>query len=285
MTDHDHIPVVNIVGPGSQPEELGDGELNYMSMPATMSTFEQPPLPEPDEIGDISQALYLLENVADALKNHCENTVFDLSHLNNDNKNLVNQILGVGEVSATIDGIAPIAIQESVMAGLWRVHYQDAQGNVVKDCIEVGSIPSAISELAFANANNALDSDFSSASPHAMNAPAILVELADKIKHFDTQQTPHIINLTLLPLSQDDIYLLGERLGVGPVTILSRGYGNCRIGSTAHRGVWWIKYYNSDDALILNTLEVVTVPEVALAAPEDITDSAQRLDEILAVYR
>ena len=71
---------------------------------------------------------------------------------------------------------------------------------------------------------------------------------------------------------------------MGPITILSRGYGNCRIGSTNKMNVWWVKFYNSEDKLILNTIEVVDVPGVAIAAPEDIIDSAERLKEILDVY-
>jgi hydrogenase-1 operon protein HyaF len=74
-------------------------------------------------------------------------------------------------------------------------------------------------------------------------------------------------------------------LGGGPVTILSRGYGNCRITATATTNVWRVKYFNARDAMILNTIEVVDVPAVALASQDDIDDSAERLDEILQVYR
>ena len=74
-------------------------------------------------------------------------------------------------------------------------------------------------------------------------------------------------------------------MGTGPVTILSRGYGNCRITSTATAHLWRVKFFNSRDALILDTIEVVDVPAVALASQEDVEDSARRLDEILAVYR
>ena len=42
-----------------------------------------------------------------------------------------------------------------------------------------------------------------------------------------------------------------------------------------------MQFYNSDDKLILNTLEVTDVPAAALAAQEDIDDSAARLREIL----
>jgi hydrogenase-1 operon protein HyaF len=94
-----------------------------------------------------------------------------------------------------------------------------------------------------------------------------------------------VINLTLLPQTEQDLAFLDRLLGAGSVTILSRGYGNCRITSTATRYVWWVQYFNSQDANILNTLEVTDVPAVACAAPEDIADSALRLGEILEVYR
>jgi hydrogenase-1 operon protein HyaF len=100
-----------------------------------------------------------------------------------------------------------------------------------------------------------------------------------------TGTAPHAINLSLLPHTEEDLALLDSHLGRGPVHILSRGYGNCRISSTATRHVWWVRYYNSQDTLILNSLEVADVPDVALASPEDLEDSAQRLAEILGVYR
>ncbi|MGB0217246.1 MAG: hydrogenase expression/formation C-terminal domain-containing protein [Alteromonas oceani] len=41
-----------------------------------------------------------------------------------------------------------------------------------------------------------------------------------------------------------------------------------------------MQYYNSTDQLILDTLEIVAIPAVACAAPEDLADSAVRLSEI-----
>ena len=65
------------------------------------------------------------------------------------------------------------------------------------------------------------------------------------------------------------------------MSILSRGYGNCRVTSTRLAHVWWVQYFNSMDTLILNTIEVVALPEVALAAPEDLRESHQRLVELV----
>jgi hydrogenase-1 operon protein HyaF len=95
---------------------------------------------------------------------------------------------------------------------------------------------------------------------------------------------PHSVNLSLLPLSEAELEFLDERLGRGTVDILSRSYGKCQIISTRSRDVWWVRYYNSMGILILNSLEVADVPVVVHAAAEDLRDSAQRLDEILAPY-
>lgn len=284
--DPNIIPIVNIVGPGSQPTDE-DGVLEYMTMPTNMSTFETPILPEPDEVGDISGAIAFLEDIKEALEDYPKSQqaqIFSLDKLNANEVSLINQILAVGEVSATIAGPSEIEIQESVMAGLWRVHHLNTAGNLDKDYLEIANIPTAIKQLSFQAASNEVDIDVEGI-PDLINSPSLLVEINDRVKSYSSSDPTHVINLSLLPLSPADLNLLGQRMGVGPVTILSRGYGNCRIGSTAKNNVWWIKYYNSDDSLILNTIEVVEVPEVAVAAHEDIEDSAHRLEEIIEVYK
>jgi len=80
-----------------------------------------------------------------------------------------------------------------------------------------------------------------------------------------------------------DIAFLDHHLGTGDLTVLSRGYGNCRITSTRLAHVWRVVYYNSADAVILNSVEVTALPDVALAAPEDLRDSHERLADILAM--
>ena len=92
----------------------------------------------------------------------------------------------------------------------------------------------------------------------------------------------HVINLTLFPMTPEDHRVLEQALPVGPVAIISRGFGNCRITSTLARDVWRVQYFNNMNTLILNTIEVVDVPEVALAAVEDLDDSRERLAELVA---
>ncbi len=75
--------------------------------------------------------------------------------------------------------------------------------------------------------------------------------------------------------------MLERALPVGSVAIMSRGFGNCRITSTGARDIWRVQYFNSMNTLILNTIEVVDVPEVALAADEDLADTRGRLAELI----
>jgi hydrogenase-1 operon protein HyaF len=42
-----------------------------------------------------------------------------------------------------------------------------------------------------------------------------------------------------------------------------------------------VQYFNNMNHMILNTIEVTPVPEVALAAPEDFAESLNRLGEWL----
>ena len=95
---------------------------------------------------------------------------------------------------------------------------------------------------------------------------SVLTEIVGKARAYKAGDAAHVVNLTLLPMSPEDMECLPLTLGVGAVTILSRGYGNCRITSTRLPNVWWVQYFNSMDTLILNTIEVSDVPEVALAS-------------------
>jgi hydrogenase-1 operon protein HyaF len=91
-----------------------------------------------------------------------------------------------------------------------------------------------------------------------------------------------VINLTLFPLTPDDHDVLERALPVGPVAIMSRGFGNCRVTSTASRDVWRVQYFNNMNTLMLNTIEIVDMPEVALAAVEDLEDTRVRLADLVA---
>jgi hydrogenase-1 operon protein HyaF len=118
-----------------------------------------------------------------------------------------------------------------------------------------------------------------------MNAPAVLNELLEHSRAYAAGQPVHVINFSSLPMTPEDFAYLNEAMQPGSVSMLSRGYGTCRITSTDLAHGWWVQYFNTMDRLILNTLEITDVPEVALAAEDDIRNSAERLGEWLATMR
>lgn len=277
---------IPVVGEGTQPSVEGDENFDFMESPGAMHTFDRPILPEPEDVENLDIAKAMLATLLTAIESYNAGDpaiAFDISHMDAENVDLVNQVFNEGEVSVLYEGNASVQIQESVLTGIWRVRINNEIGMPISDVIEIADIPSIVREKSFANATP-LDTNLDRLPENVLNAPPLIIELAEKIEKWKVGDEIHVINLTLLPLSTEDLNFLGSRLGVGPITILSRGYGNCRIGSTEKKNIWWVKYFNSEDKLILNTIEVIDVPEVAIAAAEDLKDSAERLREILDVY-
>ena len=169
-------------------------------------------------------------------------------------------------------------VQQSVFAGVWMLL---AAG---MDLVELGPVP----QLALGRAH----------MPHSpavgvlakrvaglANAPAILAELVDKSLTRRAGDMAHVVNLSLLPHTPEDLDWLSDALGEGAVTVLSRGYGNCRVTACAQAHVWKVQFFNSMDTLILDTYEVCEMPEVALAADEDLQDSALRIRDVIEAIR
>jgi len=115
----------------------------------------------------------------------------------------------------------------------------------------------------------------------AMNSPALLAEIGSQMAARGVGDSAHVINLTLFPMTPEDHVVIEQALPVGPVAMISRGFGNCHVTSTGLADVWRVQYFNNMNTLILNTIEIVDVPEVALAAAEDLEDSRERLSELV----
>jgi hydrogenase-1 operon protein HyaF len=277
------IPVVAAIGPGSQSE---DDTLDYIRLPSGMDVYRPPSLPEPEEIGGHQGALRVLRQTLLALALAGQGQKVDpipLNEIGDADRLLLNQVLGEGEVSAQVlaeEGRASVQAQESVFAGVWRVLETQADGRVL-DRIEVGDVPVALRQAAQEDGAVA-EPALPPAPPGVLNAHAVLTELRDHRATWREGELPQVINLTLLPMTPEDIAYMDHGLGTGRVLVLSRGYGNCRITDTRVPHTWRIVYYNSQDAVILNTVEVCAMPEVACAALEDLVDSHERLAEVLA---
>lgn len=285
------IPVVAL-GAGSQTEDEG---LEYLSMPSGMATYHPPSLPEPEAFAGHGAAVAALHEVLARLQRLLAGETGEavapvsLAGLGAEDLALIHQVLGEGEVSAQVlaepgrpgdvSGVPRVQIQESVFAGVWRVIERCDDGSV-RDHIEVGPVPAVLRQAAREDAR-APRPALSPLPPGVLNAPAIVAELADHRLHWRAGATAEVVNLTLLPVSPEDIAYIDHIIGTGRVVILSRGYGNCRITNAAVDHTWRVVYYNSQDVVILNSVEVVDLPEVACAATEDLADSAERLVEVL----
>lgn len=280
------IPLVNVpMGPGSQEE--GDLVLDYMKMPSEMNTYDIPILPEAEDLQSCPQAVAVMEKLQQMLTLYRvgePTQVMPLDALPAEDLDMLNQILGEGEVSILVQGDQRTQIQETVMAGVWRLRQLNAQGELLQELLEVADIPALVRQMAFPHTHK-INPARDSLPLGVLNAPSVLVEIAEASEKYLAGELTevHVINLSLLPFSPEDHNHLGEQLGSGPVAILSRGYGNCRIGSTQVAGVWRVQYFNSTDQMILDTLEITDIPQVACAAQEDLCDSTERLHEIREV--
>jgi len=271
------IPV-KFAGSGSQP---GDEAPDYLSVAGEMAVFRMPLPPEAADPRAMTTVRALLVRLVDAMRTQPFGVpCLDLAGLDAATAGLLDQTLGEGEVSAIVRAPRQMRIQETAFAGIWRVRELDEDGGVVAEHIEAGAIPAVVPAAMRAMAGPLAVAPRDAAG--LMNAPALLAEIVDQSARERAGEPAHVINLTLLPVSPQDLAWLADALGAGPVTLLSRGYGNCRISGTRLANVWWVRYFNSMDKLILDTIEVVGVPAAALAAREDYADSIERLAEWIA---
>ncbi len=265
------------MGPGSQGEEAPD----YLPMPKGMDTFHQPRLPDnasPEAIAQAARLLGLfLEGASQA--GMAGGAKLDLVALDAGVRDVINQSMGFGEVSAFTTAPEHWRVQETAFAGIWRVLKVADDGAMMVDRLETGAIPEVLTDAMQRTAAGELPAPDYPAG--CMNAQALVEEIRMQAAAYRTGQAAHIINLSLLPVSDTDLDTLYGWLGHREVSLLSRGYGNCRITSTRLKNVWWVQYFNSMDALILNSIEIIGMPDVALAADEDFADSVERLNEYL----
>jgi hydrogenase-1 operon protein HyaF len=264
-------------GPGSQPDASEEG-LEYLPMPSGMRVYE-PHLPEVADPVRAAAARAVLMRIHEALANWKagEEIRIAVDDLDAPLLALVDEALGEGEVAVKVERAGDrLEIQEASLAGVWRVRaFGDGS---TRESLLVGAFPRVALNRAF----TAVAPVVTGPTPAGlMNGQPILTELLDRSAAWRRGDAPHAVNFSLLPHTPEDLAFIEQRLGVGATTILSRGYGNCRVTATATPNVWWVRYYNSVDTLILDTVEIVDMPTVVCAAAEDVADSAERLAEIL----
>lgn len=272
-----------VIGPGSQTDPDGAAALDYLPIPTTMQSYRQPDLPEPETAAGCAAALALMDAALAALSGPLP-VVLGLDHLDASERSFLGRALGDGEVSVRREASGErcaARAQETALAGVWIVQQLRADGRTGSEALEIAAAPS----IAFGVWSEAVGRPVPvPPGAEVMNAPAVLTELEYRQRMFDATAPAHVTNLSLLPFTPADHDWLGASLGRGPLTVLSRGYGNCRLAACALPNLWRVQYFNSMDTLILDTVELTALPEIVRAAPEDLADSRERLAEIRALY-
>jgi hydrogenase-1 operon protein HyaF len=207
----------------------------------------------------------------------------DFTDLTEADKATVADVLGEGDVWAKVGiGETFYRVVESVLAGVWRLEASVAGGDTT-EWIEIGAVPQAILTASAELPRDRIDLP-AQLPQGAMNVLPLLTELQERSSAYEPGRENHVINFTLLPITEVDAEILTRVIGQIPLVVRSGGYGSSRVYGTGLRHVWAVQYINSMGAVILDTLEVGSVPVAVLAAPEDFEDSAERLAEILQAF-
>jgi hydrogenase-1 operon protein HyaF len=280
----EHVLVWHPKVPGEAPAG-GDDQLRLIGMPTGLVRPARQALAAdqltPAARGVMHEMLADLQRQADVPAE--TPTRIALGGLDEADKATVADILGEGDVWAKVGtGNTYWRIVESVLAGVWRLEGSTADGQT-SEWIEIGPVPQPILSAAAEQPRATIDIP-RSAPQGAMNALPLLVELQERSRAYQPGQENHVINFTLLPITEVDTQLLTSVLGQIPLVIRSGGYGSSRVFATGLRHVWAVQYINSMGNVILDTLEIGGVPVSVLAAREDFEDSAERLGEILEAF-
>jgi len=270
---------VSVFPIGEESLNASKGSLTAAGALAKLATLDSAEL-----ASSCPNAVALLSLIAEAIagqKADAPTQLFRLANLNELESKLIADVLGEGEVGGVValpDG-SLAQIQESVLAGIWRVRLET---DAASEYLEIGSVPEIVKRAAADL--TAADFEIGQVPEGAMNVLPVLAEIRERALAWRPGLRSQIINFTLLPMSPVDMSFLQDTIRNGPIQLVSRGYGTCRVLSTGIRNVWSVQFFNAMDTIILDTLEVGGVPTVALAADEDFEDSAERLQEIIEAY-
>lgn len=229
----------------------------------------------------------LLPALADALSRnsgYAPEDVFDLSTFSADDRRLLLQLLGEGEVTGTValpDGIVA-EIQATALAGLWHIRFMTPAGQTLVDYLEAGPIPAVVEQAAAATPAEIQSCETSSC---ASGLAPVLAEIRYHVAIHVRGALP--FRMEVGPMAPQDRTLLRDILGTGTVELrvqlFSDGLEACRIASTGVSDVWSVQFFDAMNQLARDTLEIGDVPDLARADPADFKASAARLHVMGAV--
>ncbi|MHB1871823.1 MAG: hydrogenase expression/formation C-terminal domain-containing protein [Steroidobacteraceae bacterium] len=112
----------------------------------------------------------------------------------------------------------------------------------------------------------------------------VLREVAERLEALAEHGECGVIDLKSLPLSDQHLQQLRERLGRGEVTAQLEILGPSEIWETRYPGVWWVRHLGVTDLVAAERIEITRVPDILSAALPDVVTAAQTLNDDLALY-
>jgi hydrogenase-1 operon protein HyaF len=106
---------------------------------------------------------------------------------------------------------------------------------------------------------------------------AILSELATLLERLATQGESAMIDLSSLPMSDNDRIELQRVLGTGEVCATLDAQGLSTVRETGFAGVWWIDHRNASGEPLAELLEVGLCPQILASAPDEVLSAAGAL--------
>lgn len=204
---------------------------------------------------------------------------FALAELAPDTRAMVEDLLGDGEVAGLVANDRLYQVSETLFPGLWRVI---PDGAPEESWLEIADCPALVREAAEAVERDWLPLEHIVPPDGTMNVMGVLAEVRSRAQAWTPGADNHVMNFTLLPMTEADADFLAAVLDRGPVQLASGGYGSAKILATGLKRVWAVQFMNSMGVVILDTLEIGDLPSAACAQREDFEDSARRLAEILS---
>lgn len=100
----------------------------------------------PPHTGNVILLLHEVRHALDRLIQTGQSTTIDLSTLPMaaSERDELDQVLGSGEVSATLTASGPTEIRETACSGVWRVTHQGEEGQILGRYIEIATIPAIL---------------------------------------------------------------------------------------------------------------------------------------------
>ncbi len=119
-------------------------------------------------------------------------------------------------------------------------------------------------------------------TPQAENARALLHELENHLQRLIQNGETTRIDLSGLPLNTADYDLLENVLGHGEVFATVDSLGISEVSDTAIPGIWRIEYYNTEEVLVAEFIEVSRCPELLQTPDDELMDSLSTLRTAMA---